>query len=135
MTDNPAARQMLGYLFTRGGVHARAYAMALEKLTGVEMKPRCCPSPTSRIRSCPSRSPSRRMAGTAGSIASRTRTTPASRQIWNGQHPDGSGELVIVDGPPDGGKMNDYEGISEAFVPEYSKEEFFEIANKLYKKM
>ena len=38
MTDNPAARQMLGYLFVRGGVHAHAYALALEKLTGVEMK-------------------------------------------------------------------------------------------------
>ena len=38
MTDNPAARQMLGYLFVRGGVHAHAYALALEELTGVEMK-------------------------------------------------------------------------------------------------
>ena len=38
LTDNPAARQMLGYLFVRGGVHAHAYALALEELTGVEMK-------------------------------------------------------------------------------------------------
>jgi Mn-containing catalase len=38
MTDHPAARQMLGYLFVRGGVHAHAYALALEQLTGVEMK-------------------------------------------------------------------------------------------------
>lgn len=38
MTKNPAARHMLGYLFTRGGVHAHAYALALEKLTGVDMK-------------------------------------------------------------------------------------------------
>jgi len=37
MTDNPAARTMLGYLFVRGGVHALAYAKALESLTGVEM--------------------------------------------------------------------------------------------------
>jgi Mn-containing catalase len=28
---------MLGYLFVRGGVHALAYARALETLTGVEM--------------------------------------------------------------------------------------------------
>jgi hypothetical protein len=26
MTDRPIARQMLGYLFVRGGVHALAYA-------------------------------------------------------------------------------------------------------------
>jgi len=37
MTDNPAARTMLGYLFVRGGVHAFAYAKALESLTGVKM--------------------------------------------------------------------------------------------------
>ena len=38
MTDNKSARSMLGYLFVRGGVHAHAYALALEQLTGVEMK-------------------------------------------------------------------------------------------------
>ena len=34
MTDHPIARQMLGYLFVRGGVHELAYAKALEELTG-----------------------------------------------------------------------------------------------------
>src|SRR5215211_423378 len=38
MTDHPVARQMLGYLFVRGGVHALAYAKALEELTGVDVK-------------------------------------------------------------------------------------------------
>src|SRR5688572_33438253 len=33
MTENKAAREMLGYLFVRGGVHAMAYAKALETLT------------------------------------------------------------------------------------------------------
>src|SRR5690606_23325788 len=37
MTKDPCARQMLGYLFVRGGVHALAYAKALETLTGVKM--------------------------------------------------------------------------------------------------
>ena len=37
MTDNPAAREMIGYLLCRGGVHKEAYAKALEDLTGVEM--------------------------------------------------------------------------------------------------
>src|SRR5690606_4742216 len=37
MTKDPAARTMLGYLFVRGGVHALAYAKALETLTGVKM--------------------------------------------------------------------------------------------------
>ena len=37
-TDHPIARKMLGYLFCRGGVHALAYAKALEELTGVDVK-------------------------------------------------------------------------------------------------
>lgn len=37
MTDNPVAREMIGYLLVRGGVHAAAYGKALESLTGVEM--------------------------------------------------------------------------------------------------
>jgi len=35
MPKNPVAREMVGYLLVRGGVHATAYALALEKLTGV----------------------------------------------------------------------------------------------------
>ena len=37
MTTDPCARAMIGYLLVRGGVHAYAYAKALEKLTGVEV--------------------------------------------------------------------------------------------------
>src|SRR3712207_5432681 len=37
-TDHPIARRMLGYLFVRGGVHALAYAKALEELTGADVK-------------------------------------------------------------------------------------------------
>jgi Mn-containing catalase len=37
LTNHPIARQMLGYLLVRGGVHQVAYAKALEELTGVEV--------------------------------------------------------------------------------------------------
>jgi len=37
MVDDPTARAMLGYLLVRGGVHAVAYAKALEKLTGADV--------------------------------------------------------------------------------------------------
>ena len=37
MTSNETARAMIGYLLVRGGVHQAAYALALEKLTGVNM--------------------------------------------------------------------------------------------------
>ena len=134
MTDNPAARQMLGYLFTRGGVHARAYAMALERLTGVQMA-KMLPIPNIADSQLPESRPYEADGWHRRLYRFSDKDYTGLEAIWQGQHPDGSGELVIVEGPPDGGKMNDYEGIAEAFTPEYAKEEFFEIANKLYKKM
>ena len=37
LTD-PTGREVCGYLLVRGGVHAHAYALALEKITGVDIK-------------------------------------------------------------------------------------------------
>lgn len=37
MTDNPVAREIVGYLLVRGEVHVMAYVKALENLTGIEM--------------------------------------------------------------------------------------------------
>ena len=133
MTDNPAARQMLGYLFTRGGVHAHAYALALETLTGVEMK-KMLPIP--KVEDI--QLPESKKFMEEGWHRRLYRFSPGDYKevsaIWQGQHFDGSGELEVVDGPPQGGDMNDYEGISEAFTPEYAPEEIFEIAQKLYQK-
>jgi hypothetical protein len=57
--------------------------------------------------------------------------------IWgNGEQAlptDPPGELVVVDGPPEGAKMPDMEGSYPAFAPDYAPEEMFEIATKLYK--
>ncbi|MEM9012532.1 MAG: manganese catalase family protein [Pseudomonadota bacterium] len=133
MTDNPAARQMLGYLFTRGGVHARAYAMALETLTGVEMA-KMLPIPKIEDVALPESRPYM----DDGYHRKVYRFTPGDYteigKIWKGEHPDGSGPLEVVDGPPQGGDMNDYDGIAEAFTPEYTGEEIFEMAQKLYQK-
>jgi Mn-containing catalase len=131
MTNNPAARQMLGYLFTRGGVHARAYALALQKLTGVEMA-KMLPIPKVADVQLPE---SKRFEA-EGWHRRLYRFSPNDYRevtaIWNGMHPDGTGPLEVVDGPPQGGHMNDYEGLSEAFTPEYHPEEIFEMAQKLY---
>lgn len=133
MTDNPAARQMLGYLFTRGGVHARAYALALKQLTGVEMD-KMLPIPKIKDVQLPESKKFEEEGWHRRLYRFSEKDYADIKHIWNGPHPDGTGDLVVVDGPPEGGKMNDYEGISEAFTPEYSKEEIFEIAQKLYDK-
>ncbi len=47
---------------------------------------------------------------------------------------DPPGELELVDGTPDGGRIHGLMGQTTAFSPDYAPEEMFEIATKLYKK-
>jgi Mn-containing catalase len=133
MTDNPVAREMLGYLFVRGGVHALAYAKALESLTGVEMS-RLLPIP--KLEN--SLFPEARKFEEKGTHRKLYRFSPDDyrdvKLIWQGPSPDGSGALEVVDGPPEGGKLAELDPISESFAPEFHPEEIFEIARKLYDK-
>ncbi len=133
MTDNPSARQMLGYLFVRGGVHAHAYALALEQLTGVEMK-KMLPIPKIENVALPESAPFEAQ----GLHRKLYRFSPDDyhevRAVWQGQALDGSGPLEVVDGPPQGGDYMKLDDISDAFVPEYQPEEIYEMAAKLYQK-
>lgn len=140
MTDNPSARMMLGYLFVRGGVHALAYAKALESLTGVAMS-KMLPIPNIGNKTFPE---TRRIME-MGLHLKLYRFSPSdygeSAAIWNGQAPTayteglgGSDELEFIDAPPDGGRLADLAGIASSFAPNYAPEEIMEIANKLYQK-
>jgi Mn-containing catalase len=140
MTDNPAARMMLGYLFVRGGVHALAYAKALESLTGVNMS-KMLPIPNIGNKTFPEA----RKFMDNGSHLKLYRFSPddyrEASAIWNGTAPDayteglpGSNELEFVDAPPSGGNLANLAGIASSFAPNYAPEEIFEIANKLYQK-
>ncbi len=133
MTANPAARHMLGYLFTRGGVHAHAYALALEKLTGVDMK-KMLPIPNIEGVSIPESKPFL----DDGMHRKLYRFSPDDYReigtIWEGDALDGSGPLEVVDGPPTGGPQYETEGVASAFIPDYHPEEILEIARKLYAK-
>ena len=133
MTKDPAAREMLGYLFVRGGVHAVAYGKALEKLTGVKMNDML---PIPRIGNA--MFPEAKKYLDMSIHTKLYRMSPDDYRsidgIWNGEHPEG-GECVFVDGPPEhSGPHVDLAGIGSAFAPEYHPEEVFEMAQKLYKK-
>lgn len=39
--------------------------------------------------------------------------------------------LEIVEGMPEGGRMQQLRGVPSAFTPDYAPEEFYEIASKL----
>jgi Mn-containing catalase len=133
LTDNPSARQMLGYLFVRGGVHAHAYALALEELTGVEMK-KMLPIPKIENVALPESKPYE----AKGFHRKLYRFSPDDYKevaaVWHGQALDGSGPLEMVDGPPEGGDLARLDGAADAFTPEYHPEEIFEMAQKLYQK-
>ncbi|MGK9168107.1 manganese catalase family protein [Inquilinus limosus] len=133
--DDPVSREICGYLLVRGGVHAHAYALALKHLTGVDMtKMLPVPNiPTEKFAE------SRRYLQ-EGAHRRLYRFSPSDYAeigaIWgNGAQAlpgEPAGPLEVVDGPPDGGKVPDLAGISEAFTPNYQPQEIFEIANKLY---
>ena len=135
--SDPTGREVCGYLLVRGSVHAHAYALALKKITGVEIE-KMLPTPNiplSKIPECQKylQEGSHRRLYTWGED-----TYQSMAGIWgNGEvalPDDPKGELEVVDGMPEGGKIHDLTGVASAFTPDYAPEEMFEIATKLYKK-
>jgi Mn-containing catalase len=135
VTD-PTGREVCGYLLVRGQVHAHAYALALEKITGVDIK-KMLPVPNIPL----DKIPESQKYLEEGAHRRLYRFSPDDYQemaaIWEGEKAlpgEPKGELEVVDGPPEGGAVPDLEGTPSAFAPDYAPEEMFEIATKLWKK-
>jgi Mn-containing catalase len=134
---DPTGREVCGYLLVRGSVHAHAYALALKKITGVEIE-KMLPTPNivlDKIPECQKylQEGSHRRLYTFGS-----QDYPEMAGVWSNDEValpgDPPGNLEIVDGFPEGGKMAELDGNYGAFAPDYAPQEIFEIASKLYKK-
>jgi len=101
MTDDPTARAMIGYLLVRGGVHVVAYARALEKLTGADLKP-LFPIPDISNK----KFPEARVLEEQGLHRVMFRWSPEDykqvAQVWNGPHPEDGSELYVEDAIPAG---------------------------------
>ena len=129
-------REVCGYLLVRGSVHAHAYALALKQITGVEIE-KMLPTPNINL----SKIPECQKYLDEGSHRRLYTWSPndykAMSGIWgNGEQAlpgDPPGELEVVDGMPEGGKIHELTGMASAFTPDYAPEEMFEIATKLYK--
>jgi Mn-containing catalase len=134
--SDPTGREVCAYLLVRGSVHAHAYALAIKKVTGVELE-HMLPTPNidlSKIPECQkyldegshrrlytwSENDYKEMSGIWGN----------GEQALPGDPP---GDLEVVEGMPEGGKIHDLTGVASAFAPDYAPEEMFEIATKLYK--
>jgi Mn-containing catalase len=134
-SSDATGREICGYLIVRGGVHAHAYALALKKLTGISIE-QMLPTPnipSDRIPECQKylqEGAHRRL------YTFSTGDYEAIRGVWEGEMAlpaDPPGELVVVEGMPDGGKIHDLTGMPSAFSPDYAPEEMFEIAERLTK--
>lgn len=136
LTD-PTGREVCGYLLVRGSVHAHAYALALKQITGVEIE-KMLPTPNINLANIPEC----QKYLDEGSHRRLYTFSPSDYTemsgIWgNGEQAlpgDPPGELEVVEGMPEGGKIHQFTGVPSAFTPDYAPEEMFEIATKLYKK-
>jgi Mn-containing catalase len=132
MTDHPVARQMLGYLFVRGGVHALAYAKALEELTSVDVK-KMLPIPAIPDSAFKEAQPYTEQ-GLHGKLY---RFSPDDFKdigaIWQGEHPIDGTPLEVEEELPEGGST-DYPPEERAVsAPGLNPEDLQEMAQRLMK--
>jgi len=116
MTSDKTAREMIGFLLVRGGVHIVAYAKALEKLTGAEVG-KLLPIPDLDN----SKFPETRKHEEQGIHRILYRFSPEDYtrvgEIWNGTHPERGDKLEVRDGPPKGGPVPDLEAEPQLCAP------------------
>ncbi|MFA9557548.1 manganese catalase family protein [Evansella sp. AB-rgal1] len=130
MTDNPVAREMIGYLLVRGGVHVVAYAKALEVATGADVT-KLVPIPNlsnkkfEKARKYEAEGVHRKL------YTFSARDYQEVAKIWKGTHPEDGGKLEVIHGTPQGAPVPDLEEIPEEFAPGVSYEDFQEIAKRL----
>jgi len=134
MVDDPVAREMVGYLLVRGGVHIVAYAKALQKLTGVDVG-KLLPIPDISNKQFPEA----RKHEEKGLHRILYRYSPDDYkeivQIWNGTHPEDGSELQVQDGPPEGftpPNLPEEPQLTAPLGPDFDQELFQDVAKKLF---
>lgn len=135
--SDPTGREVCGYLLVRGGVHAHAYALALKKITGVDIH-KMLPTPNIDLSKIPE---SQKYLDEGAHRRLYTWSPDDYKEIagiWSNDEValpgDPPGALEVVDGMPEGGKIQQLTGVPCAFTPDYAPEEMFEIGTKLYEK-
>jgi Mn-containing catalase len=133
--SDPTGREVCGYLLVRGSVHAHAYALAIKKITGVEIE-KMLPTPNIDLDQIPECAKYLEEGSHRRLYTFSPDDYKAIAGVWEGVALPGDpeGELEVIEGMPEGGKIHQLTGIPSAFTPDYAPEEMFEIAEKLYKK-
>ena len=135
MTDHPVAREMIGYLLVRGGVHIVAYAKALEIATGADVtKMLPIPSLDNRVFDH-ARKYEDRGYGNVLFTWNNVGDYKDIDKIWKGEHPISCEPLIVKEGSPEGHPIPDLDELPEEFAPGIGPEEFQMIAKRLMAKM
>lgn len=137
MVDDPTAREMVGYLLVRGGVHAVAYAKAIEFLTGVDVT-KLMPIPelgNEKFKIA------KKYMDQKMHLKLYTFSQNDYQQagiIWNGTHPDDGQPLEFIQGAMDGFAPPDLEEEPQLNAPgaeAFDPQMFADIAKRLGVKM
>ena len=130
-TQNPVAREMVGYLIVRGGVHQEAYAKALSDLSGGVDVTKLLPVP--EIDS--DKFPDARKYMDRGFHRILYRFSPDDYkelgQIWNGLSAIDGSEREVEDGIPEGGSVPDLDPAAPLYAPTVDAKDIEEIAKRL----
>ncbi|MEB3860267.1 MAG: manganese catalase family protein [Desulfurococcales archaeon] len=130
MLDNPVAKEAVGYLLVRGGVHALAYGKALEALTGVEVW-RMLPIPRIEDSKFPEAARYMKMGVHRTLYRFSQKDYRELERIWRGSHPADGQPLTVHEGPPEGGDYPELPEVPEEFAPGLSRDDFERVAKKL----
>lgn len=130
MTDHPIAREVIGYLLVRGGVHINAYGKALEILTGANIT-RMLPVPEVDNRKFDAARKWEEQGTHRKLYTFSDEDYQDIAQIWKGTHPEDGSPLEVIQGMPEGGPIPDLPDAPETFAPGISHEDFLQISQRL----
>ncbi len=133
-TSHPVAKRLCGYLLCRGGVHQLAYAVALSKITGVDV-PKMLPIPdirTDKIPEC-------REFIEKGLHRSLYRFSADDYKhieaVFNGTHPEDGQPLEVREGTIPGHPLADLPPAPASGIPSFDMGELKEITARLMRDM
>lgn len=130
MTDHPAAREVVGFLLVRGGVHVVAYAKALEMATGVDVT-KLVPIPKLSNKAFAEAAKYEEKGVHTKLYTYSDSDFNDISQIWKGTHPEDGKPLEVIQGVPEGFPIPNAPAVEEEFAPGFGEEDFRQIAERL----
>lgn len=133
MVTDPTAREMIGYLLVRGGVHIVAYAKALEHLTGVEVG-KMVPIPELSNKAFPETRKYEKSGEHLKLYSFSKDDYQQAGMVFTGNHPEDGKPLEFVLGTPEGAAVPDLDEEPQLTSPmgdEIDPDLFAKIAKKM----